>query len=532
MRRRTFLGTAALGTAAATIGAPALVQAQAARVLKFIPHANLTVVDPIWTTAYVTRNSGFLVWDTLYGLDEQYRPQPQMVEGHTVENGDTVWTFTLREGLRFHNGEPVRARDCVASIARWSKRDAMGARLAQLTDEMVALDDKRFRIRLKRPFALMLDALAKPPSNVCFIMPEAVAETDAFTQIRPEQLIGSGPFAFKRDEFVAGSRVVYERFAGYVPRAGGQPSGTAGPKVVNFDRVEWHIIPDFATAAAAIQSGEIDWWENTTADHLPILERHRQIAVTVPDPLGLISILRPNHLTAPTNNKLFRQALLRAVRQADYMAAVMGADPKYWRTGVGVFTPGTPLATNEGLDAFKEDLDLARRMIRESGYNGERVVLLATTDIASLAALSQVTGDLLRRLGVNVDYQATDWGTVVQRRASREPIERGGWNIFNTNWAGLDHINPAGHHSMRGNAAQAWPGWPDIPRLEELREAWFDAPDLEAQRRIAGEIQKAVLDEVPYIPLGQFFQPLAHRRSITGVMQPFGIPVFWNVRRA
>ncbi|MCS6854765.1 MAG: ABC transporter substrate-binding protein, partial [Elioraea sp.] len=180
----------------------------------------------------------------------------------------------------------------------------------------------------------------------------------------------------------------------------------------------------------------------------------------------------------------------------------------------------------------KADLNEARRLIRESGYNGERIVLLATTDIASLAALSQVTGDLLRRLGLNVDYQAMDWGTVVQRRASREPIERGGWNIFCTNWAGLDHINPAGHHAMRGSGAQAWPGWPDIPRIEELRDAWFDAPDLETQKRIAAEIQQVVLDEVPYIPLGQFFQPLAHRRSITGVMQPFGIPVFWNVRRA
>ncbi|WP_114375270.1 ABC transporter substrate-binding protein [Elioraea thermophila] len=527
MKRRTFLGAAA-----ATLAAPSLPRAQAARTLKFIPHANLTVVDPIWTTAYVSRNHGFLVWDTLYGLDEQYRPQPQMVEGHTVENDGKLWTFTLREGLRFHDGEPVRARDCVASIARWAKRDAMGARLAALTDEMVALDDRRFRIRLKRPFGLMLDALAKPPSNVCFIMPERVAETDAFTQIRPEQIIGSGPFTFKRDEFVAGSRVVYERFAGYQPRAGGTASGTAGPKVVHFDRVEWHIIPDFATAAAAIQSGEVDWWENLTADHIPILSRNRNVNIFTPDPLGSISILRPNFLTVPTNNKLFRQALLRAVNQADYMAAVMGADPKYWKTGVGVFTPGTPLATDVGLDAMKGDLNEARRLIRESGYNGERIVLLATTDIASLVALSQVTGDLLRRLGLNVDYQAMDWGTVVQRRASREPIDRGGWNIFCTNWAGLDHINPAGHHAMRGSGAQAWPGWPDIPRIEELREAWFDAPDLEAQKRIAAEIQKVVLEEVPYIPLGQFFQPLAHRRSITGVMQPFGIPVFWNVRRA
>ncbi|WP_439580255.1 ABC transporter substrate-binding protein [Elioraea sp.] len=526
MKRRTFLGAAA-----ATVAAPALVQGQAARTLKFIPHANLTVVDPIWTTAYITRNSGFLIWDTLYGLDDSYKPQPQMVEGHTVENDDKLWTFTLREGLKFHDGEPVRARDCVASIARWAKRDAMGMRLAQLTDEMTVVDDRRFRIHLKRPYGLMLDSLAKTPSNALFIMPERVAETDAFTQIRPEQLIGSGPFTFKHDEYISGSKVVYEKFAGYVPRSSGEPSGTAGPKVVHFDRVEWHIIPDFSTSGAALQSGEVDWWEVPTADLRPVLERHREINVTLTDPLGLISIMRPNHLVAPTNNKKFRQALVRAVKQADYMAAVAGTDQKYWRTRVGAFTPTTPLANEAGLDSYAENLDVAKRMIAESGYNGERIVLLATTDISSLQALSQVTGDLFRRLGLNVDFQAMDWGSVVQRRASREPLDRGGWSVFCTNWAGLDHMNPAGHHSLRGNGTAGWFGWAESPKLEELREAWFDAPDLESQQRIASEMQTQMFEDVPYIPLGQFLQPLAHRRSITGVMQPSGIPVFWNVRR-
>ncbi|MFN3447778.1 MAG: ABC transporter substrate-binding protein [Roseococcus sp.] len=531
MHRRDLLGaTGAL--AAAALSAPALAQPAAQRTLKFIPHANLTVMDPIWTTAYITRNSGFLVWDTLYGLDDEYKPQPQMVEGHTVENDGRLWTFTLREGLRFHDNEPVRAADCVASIARWARRDAMGTRLAQLTEEMRALDDRRFAIRLSRPFGLMLDALAKPTSNVCFIMPERIAQTDAFTQIRPEQMIGSGPFTFKRDELVSGSRIVYERFAGYRPRQGGQPSGTAGPKVVHFERVEWHIIPDFATAGAAIQSGEIDWWEIATTDLAPVLRRNRNVNVVVPDPLGSISVMRPNHLHAPMNNPRFRQALLRAVNQADYMTAVAGTDPQMWRTGVGAFTPGTPLATNAGLEVFTNNMEEARRLIRESGYNGERIVLLATTDIASLAALSQVAGDMFRRLGVNIDFQAMDWGTVVQRRARQEPIEQGGWSVFCTNWGGLDHFNPAGHLMLRGQGREGFIGWPTSPRLEALREAWFEAPDLAAQQRIAADLQRQMLEDVPYIPLGQFFQPLAHRRSITGVMQPGGIPVFWNVRRA
>ena len=528
MDRRSFMGAAA-GLAAA----PSIVQAQGVRTLKVVPHANLTVMDPVWTTAYISRNHGFMVWDTLYGLDDEYRPQPQMAEGHTVSNDGKLWTFTLREGLHFHNGEPVRSADCIASLARWGRRDAMGTRLAALTEEMVALDDRRFTIRLSRPFGLMLDALAKPTSNAPFIMPASIAATDAFTQIRPDQVIGSGPFSFKRDELVSGSRVVYERFARYVPRAQGTPSGTAGPKVVHIDRVEWHILPDFATAAAALVSGEMDWWESATPDLVPMLNRNRGVQVVQrPDPLGSIAVMRLNQLHAPMNNPKFRQALLRAVDQANFMTAFMGPDPQGWNTGVGAFTPGTPLASTAGLDVFERNMDVARRMIRESGYANERIVLLGTTDIASLAAWSQVSADMFRRLGVNLDYQSTDWGTVVQRRARQEPIENGGWSAFCTNWGGLDHLNPAGHLMLRGQGRAGFIGWPESARLESLRDAWFDAPDMPAQRSVTADLQRQMFEDVPYIPLGQFFQPLAHRRNLTGVMQPGGIPVFWNVRRA
>lgn len=526
MQRRSFLGAAA-----AMAAAPSIVQAQANRVLKVIPHANLTVMDPVWTTAYITRNHGYAVWDTLYGLDDEYKPQPQMVEGHTVSNDGKLWTFTLREGLRFHNGEPVRSQDCIASLARWGKRDAMGTRLIALTEEMRALDDKRFTIRLSRPFGLMLDALAKPTSNAPFIMPASIAATDAFTQFRADQVIGSGPFSFKASELISGSRVVYEKFAGYVPRPQGTPSGTAGPKVVHFDRVEWQIIPDVATAASAMVSGEIDWWEVATPDLVPLLRRNRGVNVMVPDPLGSIAVMRPNHLHAPMNNLKFRQALVRAVSQADFMTAYMGPDQQFWKSGVGAFTPGTPLASTAGLEAFENNIDTAKRLIAESGYAGERIVLLGTTDIASLAAWSQVSADMFRRLGVNIDFQSMDWGTVVQRRAQQTPIEAGGWSAFCTNWGGLDHLNPAGHLMLRGQGRQGFIGWPESQRLESLREAWFDAPDLAAQQRIAADMQRQMFEDVPYIPLGQFFQPLAHRRNLTGVMQPGGIPVFWNVRR-
>jgi peptide/nickel transport system substrate-binding protein len=533
MKRRDVLAAGFAATIGSTLAAPALTQPAAARTLRFVPHANLTVMDPIWTTAYVTRNHGFMVWDTLYGLDKQYRPQPQMVEGHTLEDDGKRWTFTLRTGLMFHDGEPVRAADVIASLKRWAARDAFGAKMATVVTEWVALDDRRFQIRLSKPFPLMLDALAKPTSNAPFIMPERIAATDPFTQIRPDQMIGSGPFRFKRDEFNSGSLVVYERNPTYRPREGGEPSFTAGPKVVNFDRVEWRIIPDAATVAAALQAGEIDWWEQPTGDYLQLLGRNRNIAVEVQDELGLIAVMRPNHLHAPMNNPRFRQALIRAVKQSDYMQAVIGTDPRLHRKGVGAFTPGTPLATDVGIaDVFKEDTALARQMIREAGYANERIVLLSTTDLPSLVALSQVGGAMFRDLGLNLDAQAMDWGSVVQRRASKEPLDRGGWSVFFTFWAGLDHLNPASHHMLRGQGEAGFIGWPTSARLEQLRDAWFEAPTLDAQKAIAADLQRQLFIDVPYIPLGQYFQPIAYRRSLAGPMAAGGVPVFWNVRRA
>jgi peptide/nickel transport system substrate-binding protein len=494
MRRRSLLA------GAAALAAPRLADAQAQRPLRFVPHANLSVVDPVASTAYITRNHGFLVWDTLYALDDAYRPQPQMVAGETVEDEGRRWTFTLREGLRFHDGEPVRAADCLASLARWGRRDAMGSRLASLTDEARALDDRRFEIRLKRSFAHLRDALAKPGSLAPFIMPARIAARDAFQPFGAAEVIGSGPFRFRADEWVAGARVAYERFADYVPREGGEVSFLAGPKRVSVPRVEWTIIPDPATAAAALRTGEVDWWERATPDLLPLLRREAALAVEVPDPLGFISTLRMNHLQPPFDNPALRRAVLPAVNQADYMQAVMGADRSLWRTEVGIFTPGTPLATGAGMDALAFDLDRARRLVAESGYRGERVVVLAATDVPAVAALSAVGADMLRRIGLAVEEQAMDWGSVVRRLGSQEPVGSGGWSAYFSNWAGLDHINPAGHLVLRGQGRAGFIGWPESPRLEALREAWFDAPDLAAQQAIAAEMQVQAFADVPYVP--------------------------------
>ena len=532
MQRRDILKAGAAASVVLPVGLarPGLAQPAANRVLKFIPQSDIAVVDPIVTTAYVTRNHAYLIYDTLYGIDADFRPQPQMAEGHAVEDGGRRVSITLRPGLKFHDGEPVRARDAVASIRRWAQRDAMGQALMAATDELVAEDDRRIAFRLKRPFPLLLDALAKPSSPCCFIMPERIASADANTPIR--DVVGSGPFRWVANERVPGSRVVYARNADYVPReGGGSAQWTSGPKRVNFDRVEWNVIPDASTAAAALQSGEADWWEQPSADLLPLLGRNRNIVVEQYDPTGLLGLLRFNHLHPPFDNPGVRRALLGAVQQSDYMSAVIGTDSSLWRDKVGFFPPGTPMASEVGLEALTttRDMDKVKRDLAAAGYKGEKVVVIAASDFPTLNALAQVGRDMLVRAGMNVDYVSTDWGSVVQRRASREAPERGGWSVFFTFFAGLDFFSPASHLALRGNGTNAWFGWPTMPRMEELRTAWLEAPDQAAQQKLAADIQTQAFQDVPYLPVGQYFQPWSYRRGISGVLK--GLPMFWNVQR-
>jgi peptide/nickel transport system substrate-binding protein len=522
---------AVLGATAAGLATPRLASAQAAaRTLRFVPQANLASVDPIWSTAVVVRNHGLMIYDTLFGLGADYRPRPQMAAGHDVTDNGLRWTVTLRPGLRFHDGEPVRAADCVASIRRWAKRDVLGQRLDALLDEIRAVDDTRFEMRLKKPWPGLAFALGKPSANMCAIMPERVARTDPFTQIG--DTTGSGPFRFRQDGFRPGDVAIYERFAGYAPRDEAADF-MAGGKVVHFDRVEWRILPDPSTAAAALQNNEVDWWETPLADLLPLLRRNRDIAVDLVNTAGNLGVLRFNFLNPPFDNPAIRRAILPALDQTAFVQAAVGTEPSLSRVPAGVFTPGTPLANDAGLEALSgpRNLDAARRALREAGYRGERVVMLSATDLPTLQGLAQVAADLLARIGFNVDLQAMDWGTHIQRRNNRGPVDQGGWSAFCTTWEGLDVSVPGSHQPIRGHGANAWAGWPTIPRLEELREAWFEATDLEAERRIAAEIQRTVWQEVPFIPLGQILPPMAYRRSLTGVVKA-GPAVFWGVRRA
>jgi peptide/nickel transport system substrate-binding protein len=529
MKRRSFItGVAA---ASGALALPGVVRAQKQTTLKFIPQIDLAFLDPHWTTAYVTRNHSYMVFDTLYGQDGEYKVSPQMVEGHTVENDGKLWKLKLRDGLLWHDGERVLARDCVASIKRWAKRDAFGDALMVRTDELSAPDDKTIQFRLKQPFPLLPDALGKSPSPMPAMMPERLANTDPFKQIT--EIIGSGPYRYKADERVQGSQNVYERFDKYVPRQGGTPDWTAGPKITHFDRVVWTTMPDAATASAALQNGEQDWWEYLTHDMMPMFKKDPKLRVGIQDPTGGVEMMRPNHLTAPFNNPAIRRALMWAIDQSDYMQAIVGNDPSMFNPQLGMFTPGTPMASEAGMEPLKGKRDPAKvkEMLKAAGYAGETVVLMVPSDYVTLKALGDVAADMMKKCGMNVDYVVTDWGSMLQRRNKKDPIEQGGWSAFVTGWAGTDHLSPPGHIALRGNGDQpsSWPGWCVSPDLERLRNAWFDAPNLAGQQQIAREMQVVAMRDVPYFPLGQYQQPTAYRSDLTGVLN--GFATFWNLRR-
>lgn len=527
MKRRDFL----LAAGAAGLAAPRGARAQGTGVLRFIPQIDLAFLDPHFTTAYITRGHGHMVFDTLYGQDASFKAHPQMVAGHVVENDGRIWTLTLREGLTWHDGERVTARDCVASIRRWARRDALGGALMERTEELSAPDDRTIRFRLTKPFPLLPETLGKVSSPMPAMMPERLASTDPFRQIT--EMVGSGPFRFLAAERVPGSRNVYVRNDRYVPRADGPSEWNAGPKIVHLDRVEWTTIPDAATKVAAIQRGEQDWWENPTHDLMPLLRRDRRVRIHVTNPTGAVNMMRPNHLHPPFNNPAFRRALLLAIDQTAMMQAIVGTDPADYHVPHGVFCPNTPMASETGLEPLMGPRDpaRAREAIRASGYGGEKVAMLVATDYAQFKAIGEVAADMFQKVGVNVDYVATDWGTMLQRRNNKGPVDQGGWSVFNTGWEGADHMDPSNHFAIRGNGndAAAWPGWCVSERLEQLRDAWFDAPTPDAQKAICRDLQVQCMQDVPSIPLGQFQQPTAYRTTVQGVKP--GFPTFWGVRK-
>ncbi|MGI9410135.1 MAG: ABC transporter substrate-binding protein [Hyphomicrobiaceae bacterium] len=502
--------------------------ASAEKVLRIVPHADLKNLDPIWTTAYITRNHGYMVYDTLFATDGNLKVQPQMVDTWKVSDDGLVYTFKLRAGLKWHDGKPVKSEDCIASIARWGKRDGMGQKLMDFVKSMDVVDDNTFTITLKEPYGLVIQSLGKISSNVPFMMPKRLAETDAFKQV-PE-IVGSGPFKFVKDKWVPGSKIVYVKNEDYVPRK--EPaSGSAGGKVVKVDRVEWVYIPDPATTMNALTNGEVDLWETPAVDMTAQLNADPNVVVKVIDPLGTQGWLRPNHLHPPFNNAKARQALVHAVNQEEYLQALVG-NPEFYKVCAAYFICGTPNESKVGTEALaKVNLEMAKKLLAESGYKGEQIIMMHPTDIPVLNSATLVTAQMLRSIGMKVKVQAMDWSTLTSRRAEKKDPSKGGWNIFHTYSTGADVTSPIANIGISGGGVEkAWFGWPTDAKIEQLRDKYARASSREEKDKIINELQARLFEVVPYVNYGQWFQPMAWRSNLSGVVVS-PVPFFWNIEK-
>jgi peptide/nickel transport system substrate-binding protein len=499
----------------------------AGKTITAVMHSDLRIIDPLFTTAYITRDHGYMIYDTLLATDSNFKIQPQMADWK-VSDDKLTYTFTLRDGLKWHDGTPVTAEDCVASLKRWGKSDNMGQKLMDFTASIEPIDAKSFALKLKEPYGLVLDSIGKPSSYVPFMMPKRMAETPAGQQMKEQ--IGSGPFKFVQAEFQPGVKAVYEKNTDYVPRK--EPaSWTSGGKVVKVDRVEWITMADAQTAVNALQSGDIDFMENPSFDILPVLTANKEIKVETLNKLGFQTLGRMNFLYPPFDNVKVRRAAFLAMNQKDVLDALVG-NPEYYKICGAFFVCGTPLASDAGSETLVKGTGMAaaKKALAESGYDGTPIVIMAPGDVVTLKAQPVVAAQLLRDAGFKVDLQATDWQTVVARRASQKPPKEGGWNMFFTNWAAADVVNPIASLPVSGKGKNGgWFGWPEDAKMEEMRDAYARSTSPDEQKKIAADIQARVYEQVIYIPLGQYMAPAAWRKSLSGVLDGPATPVFWNI---
>src|SRR5215468_4513159 len=513
----------ALAAAAALGGLSAAANAQ--NTLRAVMHSDLKILDPIWTTAYIVRNHGYMIYDTLFATDAKGEIKPQMVGKYDVSPDKLTHTFTLRDGLSWHDGQPVTAADCVASINRWAAKDTAGRKLMTLVSDLKVIDAKTFVMELKAPTALVLLGLGKPSSNVPFMMPKRVAETDPNTQI--SDFTGSGPFVFKRDEWKPGDKTVYVKFDKYKPRS--EPaSGLAGGKVANVDRVEWRAISDHQQAINALLAGEIDFIEAPPHDLLPLAIGDSNVKLYDWNVLGNQFTFRPNWTAKPFDNPKIRQALLYAFNQKDFLEAVVG-DPKYYKVCNSYFPCGTPLFSEKGFEGkLNSDFKKAQELLKEAGYDGTPIVLMHSTDLQILTNLAPVAKSLMEKAGFKVEMQSMDWQTLVARRAKRDPPNAGGWHAFLTGWVSADISNPIFTGFLNSACDKAMFGWPCDPEMERLRDQFAREMDPGKQKAIAEAAQVRAPQAVSHVFLGQWYQPIAARKNVSGILTA-PAPVFWNV---
>lgn len=517
------LGASLLGSAAA---------GRAETTLRVVTATELKLLDPLITTLSITSTHGLMVYEPLYAVDARLRPKPMLVETHQTSPDGLTWSFRLREGKTFSNGDPLRADDVVASLKRWGSRIAAGQTLMAFVDEVKATGPLSFEIRLKRPFWAMLESLANPafPLGIMRAKEAGSPVTEPVSEV-----IGSGPFVFDKAAWRPGEKIVYRRNPAYTP-IGGEPDGLAGARIPKVDTVEWLTMPDANTAANALLVGEVDYLETPTQDLLPLFERSADIAIAAVDPIGSQTILIPNHLVPPFDDPKARRALLHIVGDQRQVLAGLIGNPALEKPCWAVFACGTPLETSEGIGAWatmsdRDNMEAAKALLKEAGYKGERVVIMTPKDQYRIDPALMVIASRLKDAGVNVDLQAMDWGTLVARRSVQAPpdADRRGWNLFATWGSTSAMLSPATHYAIATPCDRSnFFGWPCDEKLEEMRLAYFGLATDTDRRAWAGKYQARFYETVPYVPLGQYLMPVAYSRKLDGVLHTVR-SVYWNI---
>ena len=513
--------------AAAALIAPQPASAQ--KVLKVVPQSDVRVLDPFVNNSGITTEFAYMAYDVLFAVDKDERPQGQMAESWNVSADGLTYTIKLRPGMTFSDGQAVKSADAIASIKRWAGRDITGKKMVELGMTLAAVDDLTFTLKLREPFGLTMDTLSKTVSMPTFVMREKDANVDVNTAVT--EIIGSGPYIFKKDEWVPGSKVVFTKNATYKPRS--EPANFyAGGKLAKIERVEWIIIPDTTTASNALTQGEVDFFESPPGDLIPVLKKNKDITVAVHNKSGFMAYLRPNFLHPPFDNIKARQALLYAVNQEDYMASAIGGDPTLYKQCNAWLVCGTLYASEAGAEGFKKpDLSKAKALLKESGYTNQKVVILQPSDFKVIRDLTEVTIQRMREIGMNVEVESIDWGQLILRRGKKEPIGQGGWSMYHTYSTGYELGPPMANFNISGACEQkSWFGWPCDPTTEKLRDDFAKEGDLAKRKLIAENLQKRAAEFVHYVPLGQFFSPVAYRSNLKGVMEvPWA--VYWNIEK-
>jgi peptide/nickel transport system substrate-binding protein len=521
MRRFLLASVAAL---AAVSAAPFA----SAQTLKVVMHSDLKVLDPIWSGAYIVRNHGYMLYDTLFAMDEQFQIKPQMVDTWSVSDDGLTWTFKLRDGLEWHDGTPVTAEDCIASLKRWAVRDSMGLKLSQSLADYKVVDPKTFQMVFKEKFGPVLESLGKPSVVVPFMMPKRVADTDPYKQI--EDYTGSGPFILKKDEWKPGEKTVYLKNTKYKPRS--EPaSGLAGGKVVNLDRVEWVWIQDNETQVNALLKGEIDMIESVNYDTLPVLEKDKGVRV-IKGATSNQYVFRMNWLIPPFNNVKIRQAAMVALSQEEFLQANIG-DKRFYKVCKALFTCDTPLASEVGMEnVLNGNAQKAREMLKEAGYDGMVIVMPQPTDLNVIKQLPIVAKAQLERAGFKVEVQATDWTTMVNRLVTKKgPPSEGGWNSFATSWTQVDILDPLMTPYLAATCDKARAGWPCDEKMEALRDKYVRAVTPAEKKAAAEEVQRHFVEIVTHVPLGEWVAVSAVRSNIETRPVPPPVTAFWGITK-